>query len=489
MKNVKLILFMSILISNLNFAQLSIDAFTNKEIYEYGEKIELYCKITNNSDSTFEFFAPTYQTCQAEFSFNNFNSWEHTACLATTELLTFKPHNSKIYKWVIDPIQTGLPNNDGTQKIICKYFFDLADTIFIQAPQILEGELRVEYHENNIDSIEAIRNKYNIEVLFGDGFGEIETETWKIEGINPHTLIEQIKDDSLFISIDIPIFIEYDKIVDENPFDYYPLQIGNKWVYNNVGVSYDNEPNPFNYYYSEEIIKDSIDNNGNHYFLNNSMWLRIDSSSGNIYCKNSLNDIEETLYLPLVKLNDEVLSTFYGIIKNVNFSDTLMWNQNKIQKTYEFYSLYTYQMSLVQGIGITEKKNEFDFGYSTASLKGCVVNGKIYGDTTLVGIESDESQSVPTNFSLSQNYPNPFNPTTIIEYSIPQYSVVNENFRSLQLSVFDVLGREVKTLVNEIQKPGNYKIQFDGSKFTSGVYYYQLKSDSFIQTKKMLILK
>jgi hypothetical protein len=103
-------------------------------------------------------------------------------------------------------------------------------------------------------------------------------------------------------------------------------------------------------------------------------------------------------------------------------------------------------------------------------------------------------QTLPEYFSLGQNYPNPFNPSTTINYTVP--SVVNENlgrpvggFHSLQLTIYDVLGKEVKSLVNENQKPGNYQISFDASELTTGIYYYRLTSGNFTQTKKMVLLK
>ncbi|MDP2362487.1 MAG: T9SS type A sorting domain-containing protein [Ignavibacteria bacterium] len=95
----------------------------------------------------------------------------------------------------------------------------------------------------------------------------------------------------------------------------------------------------------------------------------------------------------------------------------------------------------------------------------------------------EESKSIfPLAFSLSQNYPNPFNPSTIISWQSPVGSWQT-------LKVYDVLGNEVATLVNEERPAGNYEVQFDGSKFASGVYFYQLKAGSFIQTKKMVLIK
>jgi ligand-binding sensor domain-containing protein len=102
----------------------------------------------------------------------------------------------------------------------------------------------------------------------------------------------------------------------------------------------------------------------------------------------------------------------------------------------------------------------------------------------------------PENFALYQNYPNPFNPTTTIKYSIPTVIArsgatrqSHETYASVQLKVYDSLGREVATLVNQKQAPGNYTVQFDASKLASGVYFYKLQSGSFVATKKMILLR
>jgi hypothetical protein len=95
----------------------------------------------------------------------------------------------------------------------------------------------------------------------------------------------------------------------------------------------------------------------------------------------------------------------------------------------------------------------------------------------------------PTGFVLNQNYPNPFNPTTTIKYSIPAQTVRNENFRSIQLIIYDVMGRKVATLVNEEKPAGNYEVTWNAANLPSGVYFYQLKAGSYTATKKLLLLK
>jgi len=103
-----------------------------------------------------------------------------------------------------------------------------------------------------------------------------------------------------------------------------------------------------------------------------------------------------------------------------------------------------------------------------------------------------KSKKLPTKNYLSQNYPNPFNPTTTIKYSIP--STQTPLLRGVggvltTLKIYDILGREVATLLNKEQKPGNYEIQFDASDLTSGIYFYRLQSGSFVESRKMILIK
>jgi hypothetical protein len=85
-------------------------------------------------------------------------------------------------------------------------------------------------------------------------------------------------------------------------------------------------------------------------------------------------------------------------------------------------------------------------------------------------------------FRLNQNYPNPFNPKTVIGYELPVTSRVN-------LTVYDLLGREVATLVNEVKPAGTYVATFDARQLASGVYYYRLETGTFIEIKQMMLIK
>ena len=99
-----------------------------------------------------------------------------------------------------------------------------------------------------------------------------------------------------------------------------------------------------------------------------------------------------------------------------------------------------------------------------------------------VNVESNDFNANLTDFKLSQNYPNPFNPITTIEYQIPKTSFVT-------VKVYDVLGKEVITLVNEEKPAGIHEVNFESKDLTSGLYLYKISASGFEQTKKMLLLK
>jgi len=115
------------------------------------------------------------------------------------------------------------------------------------------------------------------------------------------------------------------------------------------------------------------------------------------------------------------------------------------------------------------------FGIDPISIPGLFT-----GDVIVVS--ADDDQLIPTQISLEQNYPNPFNPSTNI-----QYGVSNRQFVSLK--IYDLLGKEIATLVNEEKPTGTYEVEWNASNIPSGVYFYQLKTEGFIDTKKMLLMK
>ncbi|MBE2217416.1 MAG: T9SS type A sorting domain-containing protein [Ignavibacteria bacterium] len=108
---------------------------------------------------------------------------------------------------------------------------------------------------------------------------------------------------------------------------------------------------------------------------------------------------------------------------------------------------------------------------------------------TFVAIQPISSQ-IPQNYSLHQNYPNPFNPVTKIQFQIPLSRGVSEGRGMFtKILIYDLLGREVASLVNEQLKPGSYSVDWDGTGFASGVYFYSLVTESFVETKRMVLVK
>ncbi len=99
----------------------------------------------------------------------------------------------------------------------------------------------------------------------------------------------------------------------------------------------------------------------------------------------------------------------------------------------------------------------------------------------VTGVKSPTG-GVAKTYELYQNYPNPFNPSTVINYQLPTNGQVN-------LKVYDILGREVATLVNERENAGSYSVKFNGSRLASGVYFYRLTAGNFVSVKKLVVLK
>ncbi len=127
-----------------------------------------------------------------------------------------------------------------------------------------------------------------------------------------------------------------------------------------------------------------------------------------------------------------------------------------------------------------EKIGNVVYGYAV-STNGTVIR---LADSIFITGGNVIQNSTPQKYSLEQNYPNPFNPVTKIKYSIPQNNI------NVKLAVFDLLGREVEVLVNEIKKAGEYELTFDGSSLSSGMYFYKIQAGSeFIDVKKMILVK
>jgi len=142
----------------------------------------------------------------------------------------------------------------------------------------------------------------------------------------------------------------------------------------------------------------------------------------------------------------------------------------------------------VNGNGTTTNPHSYSFterGLSSGNYSFRLKQIDFNGNFQYYNLSNEVVIGTPDNFSLTQNYPNPFNPSTKISYSIPSEGKVS-------LSIFDMTGKEVKSLVNSVQTAGYYSVSFDGSSLASGVYYYRVTvtgQNNFVATRKMLLVK
>jgi hypothetical protein len=204
----------------------------------------------------------------------------------------------------------------------------------------------------------------------------------------------------------------------------------------------------------------------------------------NVFGQMGLHTLINKEYIPVE------LTSFTASLNNNNV--TLKWNtatelNNKgfeIERTVTSLPQSWKSIGFVPGFGTTTEPHTYSFtdselesGKYLYRLKQIDFDGSSeYSDEVEVEI------SLPLEYQLAQNYPNPFNPSTTIKYSVPSAGTV-------QLKVYDVLGNEVTNLLNEYKQAGSYNIEWDASSLQSGVYFYQLRTNEFVETKKMILMK
>jgi hypothetical protein len=293
---------------------------------------------------------------------------------------------------------------------------------------------------------------------------------------------------------------------DTSAVKYLPLAVGNKWVFN----YHVNHPYPFFGYATGKITKDTLINNKKYFYLNGvdflSGWIRFDTVTANLFKPDvGANCIHpyETL---LDSLASKYLDSFYFCVHDPQAkrfcSDTShIIIGGSAYKTKKFNNLIE--------ITGTERRFAQYLGFSGAvigdpwgiyyDLKGAVINGIVYGDTTITGLQPI-STNIPEKFLLYQNYPNPFNPSTKIRFSLPSERSPSDNpseggAMNVKLIIYDILGQEVASLIpplwggQEGLLPGTYEVEWDGSDYPSGVYFYKLTTFDYSETKKMVLMK
>ncbi|NOZ45770.1 MAG: T9SS type A sorting domain-containing protein [Chlorobi bacterium] len=279
---------------------------------------------------------------------------------------------------------------------------------------------------------------------------------------------------------------------------YYPLHIGDYWEYQ-VTMSGQAPSENDNWIGYKSIIGDSILSNNNKYFVvksnrlgtqNNdfiyTQFIRIDSTNGNVYQYDYDNN-EILLDSLFIEPNDTVVYSC-KMFSSIYSKD--VFGENVKTRFYQYACVtwenlhYDYELS--QGFGEIHKNYSYApvtqifFEYNLVYTK---INGIEYGIKTDV-VNASFNQ---IEFNLEQNYPNPFNPVTTIKYSIPFIKKGLKLF--VQLSIYNVLGQKVATLVNRNNNPGNYQVNFSADNLPSGVYIYRLAAGNFVQSRKMILLK
>jgi hypothetical protein len=323
-----------------------------------------------------------------------------------------------------------------------------------------------------------------------DNYGTIFTKLFSFKRDFAGIFYESIKDEFYYSTVNqilttnlvgIPVHQTIFQMPITKSLDFMPLQIGNSWTYHIYSRSSDIFDPSYSDYYKKYTIVDTAIVDGNKYYKIDSPifvgirgeYLRIGEENGIFYTDN----------FPLfdfTAVNGDTLETEYFITFFTGNEIDTCFGEKVIVKKYTDYSLTSGNWKFAQGIGMIDRYFTFDFGYGTETLVGAVIDGKVYGDTTVVSVKNEIN--IPNQFDLSQNYPNPFNPSTMIEYSVPSNRHVN-------LKVFDILGREVATLVNEQKSAGSYQVNFNAENIPSGVYIYKLSSGNYTTSRKMLMIK
>lgn len=259
---------------------------------------------------------------------------------------------------------------------------------------------------------------------------------------------------------------------------YFPLKPGNKWVYSFYSTQFGQSGR-----FSRQVTSTNI-YNGHIYYSYGGYYQRIDSLTANRYYYSSSNGCQ---WSPFDRMGDSLSAALNDTIKydcGANYKVCSDTNLRELFGTFrrtKNFRLGNNGIIFARNFGIMELYTQSGNIFYVEHLRGCIIDGVVYGDTSLVGLNQISSE-VPENYSLSQNYPNPFNPLTYIDFRIADFGFV-------KLTVFDVIGKEVEILLNRDLQPGSYKVDWDASAYPSGVYYYKLETEDYSETKKMVLIK
>lgn len=286
--------------------------------------------------------------------------------------------------------------------------------------------------------------------------------------------------------------------LDKEIASYDPIDKGNKWIYSRIEKGSPAEPE-MKYLEVKEVIKDTVIDSrkckkiANYYYNRyyhssvSYVYEQIDTVMGFTFFKENGTPFHTGEELNFNIIGGKMIASRYGIdsfttlLSDDPISLFNSQRSNKVFNSINADSTHSYTYSLTYSLGLTSCTEVSGTSTISKTLLGCKIKNKVIGDTSTIVSVNDAALS-PSEYNLFQNYPNPFNPETVIKYSVSQPGHVS-------IAVFDILGNEVKQLVNENKNTGNFEVKFNSAGLSSGVYFYRMKSGNFSSTKKMILLR
>lgn len=263
--------------------------------------------------------------------------------------------------------------------------------------------------------------------------------------------------------------------------EFYPLHVGDYWVFEgyNNGVFTTS---------TERIIGDTLMPDSNIYFIFCSIDHNYHDTVFNYKSLDSLGRIKTWEWWNSTSTTHIKLNFIVGDTTSSPFSNYQVWRNNnkyissitgEVELFFYTYPDLTFEAEYyTRNIGLSQWSSEHNFRY----IKGVYVDGTlVWGDTILTNIDDHLNPEI-TNYALFQNYPNPFNSSTIISFYIPKSTTV-------KLVVYNLLGENIETLIDNYMSVGKYKVKFEKKNITSGIYIFRLTTDEIKLNNKMIYLK
>ena len=282
---------------------------------------------------------------------------------------------------------------------------------------------------------------------------------------------------------------------------YYPLQNGNYWEYANYSyqiIPYEVDSS----FHSLEVTGDTLLSNNRSYKILtkknipfdgyiSKTYERIDSTTACVYRYTDdplFTDNEYLVDSLLADSGDYFGGSYTGFTSNQGifltlcldkYEDSVLNYPTEVRELEDESGIPATNLLFAKGLGfINASSCEFSCGATV--LRYASIDSIEYGSQ--ITAVDNESPGEPESYILYQNFPNPFNPATSIDYVLPHPGYVT-------IKVYDVLGNEIKTLINGEKNSGRYQVSFDGTNLASGIYFYVLRAGDFVQCRKMLLIK